>query len=309
MSLIIDRAKFLAMVAALATTASCGNYHTVAGFEGDASSDGEVGPQDSSAPVEASRDSGAAETGTVCGNGEKLCGTTCVDTTTDPLNCGGCGTACTNPGDCWNGQCCYPSAEGPAAGLCVVYPQCGCTSGEMCVVEGASAPQCVPNGTTPENGPCSGVTDCQPNLTCTAGYCQPLCATSSMCAANWACLPQSAGTTALGYSACAAHCNPVASFTSDATHQGCVTGQHCDPLFNATGQTGCFAPTGTGTQGAACTSDNDCAANYLCTGPSGATSYTCYQFCRVGFSDCLSGTCNAFQTPEYDNTQQIGVCE
>jgi hypothetical protein len=136
-----------------------------------------------------------------------------------------------------------------------------------------------------------------------------LCGTDANCATNWACLSQSIGTTSLGYSVCDPHCNPVATFTSDGTHQGCSTGQRCDPLFNVAGQTFCSSPAGAGLQGATCTTNADCAANYLCTAPSGQAT-TCRQFCRVGFSDCLGGlTCYAFTTPEYDGSQQIGVCQ
>jgi hypothetical protein len=303
----IDRSKFLALATALATAVACGNYHVVDTVAGDdASADDATSQPDV-------RDSGTPDSGLTCTGGKTACGSSCVDTSNDPQHCGNCTKTCTTGGDCWNGQCCYPSTEGGGFGngVCVVYPGCGCPSGQMCTRKAAGPEQCVPNGTTPANGTCVDTYQCEPNFACTGGYCQPMCITNTNCAANWACLPQFwGGQTFLGYSACDPHCNPVASSTSDSTHQGCITGQRCDPLFNAAGQTTCNSPAGTGVQGSACTppTSANCAPNYDCVSP-GGQSYRCEQYCRIGFSDCLTGSCTAYTTPQYDNTQEIGVCQ
>jgi hypothetical protein len=48
-----------------------------------------------------------------CGSGESLCGTACLDTTNDELNCGGCDEAC-NGGEVCNGTCACPTDFIPA---------------------------------------------------------------------------------------------------------------------------------------------------------------------------------------------------
>ena len=305
----IDRSKFFTLAAALATAPSCGNYHVVA-------TDAGVTPDDASADDAASqadaRDSGGTETGPSCSGGKIACGASCVDTSNDPQHCGSCTKTCSTGGDCWNGQCCYPSAEGGwGGGVCVVYPTCGCPSGQMCTRKAAGLEQCVPNGTTPANGQCQDSYQCEPNFACTNGYCQPMCLASSNCATNWACLPQVNGATALGYSACDPHCNPLYPFTVDASHVACGTGQRCQMSYNAQGGTFCEASTGTGGQGAACPSmyGTACKAGYECVNYMGGGTYECVQYCRVGFSDCLTGSCVGFQTPAYDGTAQIGACE
>jgi hypothetical protein len=57
-----------------------------------------------------------------CPSGTQLCGTNqCVDTKTDPSNCGSCGNACAAGQSCQRGQCVVSCGSGtcPAA-----YPQC-----------------------------------------------------------------------------------------------------------------------------------------------------------------------------------------
>jgi hypothetical protein len=49
-----------------------------------------------------------------------MCGTACVDTSTDPQNCGGCGIACTDGTTCVAGACSYSA--------CVYTPPPTCTS-------------------------------------------------------------------------------------------------------------------------------------------------------------------------------------
>jgi hypothetical protein len=48
---------------------------------------------------------GVCQPATGCGGSTTLCGTDCVDLTTDPANCGRCGNPCVS-GACQNGECC-----------------------------------------------------------------------------------------------------------------------------------------------------------------------------------------------------------
>lgn len=252
------------------------------------------------AAFDASDAAAEAEAGLTCMPGQTACNGICTTLSSDPDNCGTCSTMC--GGDvCLNGQCC-PLAD---AGVpCALAPQCGCPQTQMCSPVGTSnAPTCVPAGTVAQNQHCVALTDCAPGLTCSAGYCEPFCQSNSDCGTNWACLPQTLNGFAAG-NACSEHCNPVSSYTSDATHQACNPGQQCVPLFNAQGQTACSGNAGAGHQGSACTSTSSCAANYLC-----AASGVCEQVCRIGFADCSTGACAAFPSPQYDATQEIGLCQ
>jgi glucosylceramidase len=50
-------------------------------------------------------------TGNTCSATQTLCGSNCVDTTSDPANCGGCGSPCDNGQTCQNSQCQCPSGQ------------------------------------------------------------------------------------------------------------------------------------------------------------------------------------------------------
>jgi hypothetical protein len=68
------------------------------------------GSSQSFGPPPPAGDSGADQGGPVSCPGSTLCGGTCVDTTTDPANCGGCGHACTGGGLCCGGVCVVTAA-------------------------------------------------------------------------------------------------------------------------------------------------------------------------------------------------------
>lgn len=299
-SLAINRSRFLVLTAALsgATAVACSANYATGAPAADAVPD--AASRGSSSGSSSGSGSSGSSSGSSSGGGSG------VDAGADAATCGGgCG-----PGLCLGGQCCYPTTEG--TGACVIYPECGCPSGEMCV-NGTGGNQCVPDGNTPAYGQCQSPSSCQPNLACSGGLCEGMCATNADCPTGWACLMQYAGASYLGYSACSPHCNPVASFTSDATHEGCVNGvQRCDPLFNSQGQTSCDAPAGTGVQGSPCTTNADCAPNFGCVAPGGQSS-RCEQFCDIGggFPQQCSGglACAAFTTAQYEGTQEIGVCQ
>lgn len=73
-----------------------------------------------------------------CGDtpGAACCGGSCTNTRTDPLNCNGCGVACTG-GDtqCCNGACSNPQSDGANCGGC----------GNACTAPNAT-PACTPTG-------------------------------------------------------------------------------------------------------------------------------------------------------------------
>ncbi len=91
--------------------------------------------------------------------GFSCCDNQCVNTTNDPLHCGGCGVECTGDTPYCAGSCiarpCGATCEGEET--C-----CGdscCDAGEICCLRtvGAAVPVC----TAPVNGTCPlGCTDC-----------------------------------------------------------------------------------------------------------------------------------------------------
>ena len=56
---------------------------------------------------------------TACGAGLTVCGTGCVDMTTNNVNCGTCGNACASPRTCGSGKCNCPSGYTDCDGQCV----------------------------------------------------------------------------------------------------------------------------------------------------------------------------------------------
>lgn len=59
--------------------------------------------------------------GSPCGEGQACCGGSCIDTSADPMNCGGCGTVCgANAPNCNSGSCgcgTGPACTAPVAGV------------------------------------------------------------------------------------------------------------------------------------------------------------------------------------------------
>lgn len=63
-----------------------------------------------------------------CPTGKTLCNSTCVDTTSDALNCGSCGYICDNGGFCSNSKC-VCTVEYDFCGLGGILAQnCSCCS-------------------------------------------------------------------------------------------------------------------------------------------------------------------------------------
>lgn len=86
-----------------------------------------------------------------CQGGLTPCGLNCVDTATDPANCGGCGAACSPDQTCTGGQC---TCNGAACEGCCDGATCQAgTSPQQCGANGAACKVCG-GGRTCENGSC-----------------------------------------------------------------------------------------------------------------------------------------------------------
>ncbi len=84
---------------------------------------------------------GCPDTGIICATGTVRCGQGCVDSSADPKNCGGCGSACRSGQVCNAAACVCNAGTFACGGECVVrdsdVKNCGacgnlCKSGEVC---------------------------------------------------------------------------------------------------------------------------------------------------------------------------------
>ena len=115
------------------------------------------------------------------------CGGVCVDTVTDPANCGGCGGVCGTGWSCVSGVC---LGEAPPAGVslidCAAQGQTDC--GGFCTDLAADSANCgtcgnsCPLGGYCEGGVCKGVF-CMGGQTDCGGYCADLLNDPANCGA------------------------------------------------------------------------------------------------------------------------------
>src|SRR5262249_47942683 len=94
-----------------------------------------------------------------CASGRTRCGTSCLDTTSDPLHCGGCDHAC-QTGETCSGSHCQPSADCHSV-PCTGLTYCDLTTG-----------QCLPGCMRDEQctGPHQHCDEAARNCACVAGY-------------------------------------------------------------------------------------------------------------------------------------------
>jgi hypothetical protein len=306
-----DGVRGISLTFVLAASVSCSSSHSTEPADGgtviDASSANDGAPGDE------------ADVGPTCEASTSLCLSECVDLASNPKHCGSCSTACPSSQQCFSGQCC-PVPLG--RGSCDVYPECGCSQSQNCARVDAGPEECVSNGGIPPLGNCLSTQDCQHGLTCAEGVCKPLCDSNLLiCQMNYVCLlqvlEQNGQSVWAGYDVCEPHCSPVFPVQTDSSHAGCGNAQTCVLTFDSAQSqwfTYCLNSTGSGLQGEPCTYDNDCAAGYTCiTWTTVSKPSTCQQYCRIGLSDCRTGSCVAFSTPAYDTNgtfnQQLGFCE
>ena len=212
---------------------------------------------------------------------------TCVNTQTDSMNCGACGTACAAGSTCQTGACRCPTGQSLCGRTCVNLQtsatncgRCGnaCATGRVC---NAGTCGCA-TGTTLCGGNCVNTqtdnancgacgTTCAGGQTCTAGRCA--CAT---------------GQTFCGTGTAAACTNTMTDRANcGMCGRACATGQTCvaGACACATGQTLC----GTGST-AACTNLMTSATN----------CGRCGNICPTGVP-CMSGVCMG--TPPANDTR------
>jgi len=152
------------------------------------------------------------------GSTPTLCGTSCVNTSTDRTHCGGCagagGTTCSAGELCVGGTCtlsCGGSTPTSCAGGCVDTTSnrnhcgmCGhvCASGEVCTSSVCTLS--CPTGLTNCSGLCTSTaydpancgmcgTVCPPRNTCVAGVCRRLAGFTGATGPSWSTVPSASG--------------------------------------------------------------------------------------------------------------------
>jgi hypothetical protein len=70
----------------------------------------------------------------------------------------------------------------------------------------------------------------------------------------------------------------------------------------------CSPDTGTRKIGEECNDFSQCTGTANCIGQL-SSGYYCTPYCRVGYSDCATGTCLSLATPEYISGVEYGYCE
>lgn len=209
------------------------------------------------------------------------------------------------------------SSSASSGGACespckLVAPQCGCAAGEGCTLDNTGARVCQTAGGVAPGGNCSS-DDCAPGGIClgttpTTPTCGKFCATDAQCAApGGLCvvgLNDGSGNPIPGVMLCSENCNPT-------TNSGCVAGTGCTFGQEEAGQMRFFTlcrGIGSGTQGAACTVNADCAATYGCINTG---TKQCMKYCTVG-STCAGGAaCSPISINGVDidiGGVQYGIC-
>src|SRR5829696_95637 len=123
----------------------------------------------------------AAQFGT-CPSGTTECSSVCVDTSSDPANCGWCRNSCPAGQSCQYGGCRCPSGTSECGGLCVDTSSdsanCGfcrnsCTGGTSCQFGGCRCP----SGTSQCSGVCVNTSSDRANC----GWCRNSCGGGESC--------------------------------------------------------------------------------------------------------------------------------
>ena len=257
-----------------------------------------------------------------CSGGDTLCTGYCVNTNTDPSDCGACATVCPSQQACVNGAC-VPGGVGTpctsgsscASGFCVGGVCTACASGQT-----SCSNVCVNTQNNLSNcGACGNA--CPNGQTCTSGTCatiqQPA---GSACSANNQCLSSICGVNGTG-NCCASACitGGTCGATSCSGTGACVYPSNltaCTGGGTCNGAGACQACTSNCAVGVACTRDTNCASNACdginlvcdanqcadnrkdgaetdidCGGGGACSACAVGKNCQVN-TDCLSVACN-----------------
>lgn len=226
--------------------------------------------------------------GCMCPSGRLACDGQCVDPTTDPEHCGGCGFGCSATHFCDQGRCvptpvCGPRAASPVA----------CDDADRC------------NGTYEcFDGQCaqtSGPRRCDDGVACTVSECDPAtggCRNTpddTLCDQGMVCDERQGCITPCPYAPC-----------SVAQQCGCAANQTCSP--DASGAGACSIG-GFSLLGTSCVHSTECAAGLVCVGLSDADTRRCSIPCADD-DDCDGRCFRSFgEETVLANGEVYGRCE
>ena len=224
-----------------------------------------------------------------CPGSQEMCGSTCVDTSTDPMNCGVCGNACPSGQSCTSGTCACASGQVLCSGMCVdtqtSATNCGacgtaCPTGQSCAAGRCAVPCAAPRSVCGAGASMACVDTQSDSMNC--GSCGTACAAGQSCVAG-------ACTCPMGENACSGMC---VNTQTDAANCGgcgmaCATGQRCE-------MGRCACPSGQTPCGGRCVDVSSDSANCgLCGNacPSGqlCSSGTCAVTCASPSRICTTG--------------------
>jgi hypothetical protein len=163
-------------------------------------------------------------------------------------------------------------------GACNVVEQCGCGSGQRCVL-GSYAEECVTAGTLPEGASCAYSDDCAAGKMCLPGLdeepvCMQFCYDDGDCPTGRPCLlPLMDGA---GYMVCA----PPGDGCDPFTATGCSSGDACMVMPGGPDTAYCL-PAGVVPPGGDCSYDG-CAVGAGCYAVDAYGTPACWQYCDLG---------------------------
>lgn len=193
---------------------------------------------------------------------------------------------------------------------CFPFSNNGCSAGNACVfAQGASTPSCATAGSSGAGEPCTGSSGCAVGTTCLSivgdgTACRQYCHLGADdCPANTYCGAfQTIDATTIGL--CFPKCDLTGRAHATPPFGACPAGTRCNTTVS--GSVACF-PAGPGTDGAPCTTPNDCADGYSCAS---SNPPRCRHWCKAGDSSLCPGatTCQGLLDPPVFLGVTFGAC-
>lgn len=233
-----------------------------------------------------------SETST-CPPPKKACEAGCIDTSSDPKNCGVCGAVCASPLVCGNGQCTIacPTGQTQCSGACVDlnkdFDNCGscahaCSAGQVCD-QGSCKLYCGPPNTacngvcvnTGQDGANCGAcgTQCPAGQLCSGGQCAVSCGLLTTCQGDAGAYCVNTQSDQANCGSCGNACGQGKVCSNGSCAVSCQPGQvNCggsciDPATNPQfcGASGACGAGGNGSPGTVCGAGQFCAAGSCAT--------------------------------------------